>query len=246
LLHLTRRLRSQHLAERISAARSLQRLGPMGALPLSEMLDHADDDVSVLVLRALGEMGVDAVSALPAIGRRQTADSPRVALQARVAAFLIDTDSRQAERELLLAEIQRSEPAAAVDAMLQIFAGAPDSRAIIVRQLLALFGRDDARRHLLAELAAGPAKLLPLLEHALDDPDASVRSQVLDLVLAYRDESEGLGWSGDGYRQIFAGVLRRASEDPDPRIRDRARRLRQTAPSGGSGAGGVGGMGGMF
>jgi HEAT repeat protein len=123
---LTAGIRSDNPAVRISAVLALGRLGPIGAGPLSDVLgdvlDDADEETVVLVLRTLGGMGDDAVSALPAIRRRQTDDSSPIRLQARLAAFSIDADSRERERERLLAAVERLSPAAALDAMAQIFA----------------------------------------------------------------------------------------------------------------------------
>jgi DNA polymerase-3 subunit delta len=59
-------------------------------------------------------------------------------------------------------------------------------RPALVRQLMSLTDREEGKICLLIELSARPAKVLPLLEEALDDPDTAVRSRVLDLVIAYK------------------------------------------------------------
>jgi hypothetical protein len=243
---LTAGIRSDNPAVRISAVLALGRLGPIGAGPLSDVLgdvlDDADEETAVLVLRTLGGMGDDAVAALPAIRRHQTDNSSPICLQARLAAFSIDVDSRDRDRERLLAAVERFSPAAALDAMVQILALDAPSHPALVRQLMSLTDREEGKICLLVELGARPAKVLPLLEKALDDPDTAVRSRVLDLVIAYKYEAERLDWNTTNYRVSLASLLNKAVEDPDPQLRTLAGQL--LAPP--SQPGGMGGAGGMF
>jgi hypothetical protein len=239
---LTAGIRSDNPAVRISAILALGRLGPIGAGPLSDVLDHADEDTSVLVLRTLGGMGDDAVAALPAIRRRQTDGPSLIRLQARLAAFSIDADGRDRERERLLAAVERLSPAAALDAMSQILALDVPSRPALVRQLMSLTDREEGKICLLVELGVRPAKVLPLLEEALDDPDTTVRSRVLDLVIAYKYEAKLLDWNTSNYRVSLASLLNKAVVDPDLQLRTLAEQLLARP----SQSGGFGGAGGMF
>ena len=242
-------IRSDNPAARISAILALARLGPIGAGLLSDVLgdvlDDADKETIVLVLRTLGGMGDDAVAVLPAIRRHQTDDSSPICLQARLASFSIDVDSRERERERLLAAVERLSPAAALDAMAQIFAVDAPSHPALVRQLMSLTDREEGKICLLIELSARPAKVLPLLEEALDDPDTTVRSRVLDLVIAYKYEAKRLDWNTSNYRVSLASLLNKAVEDPDPQLRTLAGQL-LAPPSQPGGFGGMGSAGGMF
>ncbi|MCL4207839.1 MAG: hypothetical protein KJ000_35585 [Pirellulaceae bacterium] len=239
---LTAGIRSDNPAVRISAILALGRLGPIGAGPLSDVLgtvpDDADEGTAVLVLRTLGGMEHDAVSALPAIRRRQTDDSAKIRLQARLAAFSIDADGRDRDRERLLAAVERLSPAAALDAMSQIFAIDAPSHPALVRQLISLIDREEGKICLLIELGARPAKVMPLLGGALDDPDTAVRSRVLDLVVAYISEVDRLDWNTVNYRSTLASLLDKAVEDPDPQLRELAGQL-LAPPTQPGGAGGI-------
>ncbi len=240
LARLRRMLSAEDLADQISAACALQRLGAIGVAPLTEALDQPDETRRVLALRALGRMGDDAMTALPEIRKHLDAESPLVRLHASLAAFMIDVESRSLYRERLMAALDRAEPHVALDAMLRVFDADAESGAAIFRRVLLLSRHEDPEvaDSVFTELGVKPGLVTPLLEHALDDPDVSVRRRVLDLMMVHRGSWSALELWGEDYRDVLQRAFHKASEDPDPEIRRRATEILFPPRGSGFGSGG--------
>lgn len=210
------------LAEKLAAAQSLERLAPFSIKKLSEALGSKNASTRLLAVRTLGRLGEEATEALPQVQRLVSDGDLRVRLHAHLALLFVDREHGHDRYDSLSEVLDQCDVRTVIDTLGRILPAEHPCRPEAYDRLIKLAADDDVelREDALERLAQLDLSGLPLLEESLDDQDVNVRSVALDVVILVRRDLPYAYNEPDDYTVT---LLEKASKDPDPEIRERAR-----------------------
>ena len=209
------------LAEKLTAARSLERLAPFSIKKLAELLSSKDTSTRLLAVRSLGRIGEEAMEALPHVERMLADKERRVRLHAHLAALLIDREHSRDRYASFSEMLDQCDARTVINALGRIVPAEHPCRPTVYQRLIELAAGDDAnlREDALDRLAQLDLSGLPMLEESLDDQEVAVRSAVLDVVIRVRSD---LPLSDNEADEYTVTLLEKATKDSDTKIRERA------------------------
>lgn len=217
LTALTDHLCRGPLAERVSAARTLETLGSTAVPALAACLPGSDHTAQALAIRTLAQIGRDAAHVWPQIEPYLRAPEVDVRRQARLAGLTLDIPHGPQHAEALLRMLDDIPPTTATAVLVRVFS-VRETRTAAYRGLLqrAVSENPVVRRQAVAALAGLCAEAMPLLTESLQDPVIRIRLAVVDVAVAALD-SEQREHRGHAHQ-----LLAIAAQDEDARIQQRA------------------------